>query len=568
MNKKTSNRKRSKDASHKSYPTSTTHRSSPITPKSSLLLPVPDPDVIRCSLSPLHDTVPAIMISNSTAMLPVSLESSRNLTKCAPLAVRRGQNLPEALQFTSDQTSPSPLHVSGSYPGIPSPFLGVHTPIFDCSRTTEATSIDLSAMCNDLRSRIPPLRDDNLLRADTLEAVETSSQVSEEDEWAFAHELETSFGLVPDGFDRTGVPAVTPVPAQQTPTNTHVGSDSFTPPDEDTRTDRELKPEPASNTVSTSRASTHRVSQPDAQKLQRRRTVIIETPEDGPRRRTRVTLDLSHLDDCGESTDREEALPIESDAPDNLSFSLDDVSHSTPTRRPPSSATLRPPAKGILKEKKSVRFSVLPSTREYSVEKKTVIQANEQPSSPPSRAPTPLGRRLPLAPRSSLRQSSSPRPNIIMESAVTDHRISFPKHPMVKTIMNLKASPPRGKRESSVTVPANKTVSALSGNSIRTPLRPANGRTSLPTTIPGNKKTLTTRISSAKENVGEPKKLRPSGTVSMPPRPRSTAVQDENKARRELRTATPKSRHESVPVVTKSRVPFRSMLAKLSSRAA
>ncbi|KAK7686278.1 hypothetical protein QCA50_010502 [Cerrena zonata] len=565
--KKRSDRKTSKGSvedRHKPQSTPIARLSCSMTTKSSLLIPTSDSNMTRFPLSLPHDTVPTITISNSVAIFPLSSESSHSLEKCAPLAVRRGQDLPKPLQVGSDTSQSSDMHVSGSYPGIPSPFLGTHTPTFDYSFATETTSVDLNVMCENLRSRIPPLRIDKLsARTNLLEAVETSSQVSEEDEWAFAQGLETSFGLDPSDLTvktEVGKPSI---PAQKPSANAAIHADISIWSAERTLTNVETPTQPALPAVPASNTRACRTSQPDAQKLQRRRTVIIETPDDGPRRRTRVTLDLSHLADCGESTE-DNAIPLESDALDNLSFSLDDFAHSTPSRRPPSSATLRPPAKGILKEKKSVRFSVLPSMHEYSIEKPTNVQEEKKATSPPSKAPTSLSRRLSLAPKSSLRQGSPPRQHIIMESAVKDHRISFPKHPMVKSLT--KSFPSRGKGDSSATVPANK-VSNTSGVPNRSPLRAVNGRTSLPTSIPGNKKLPPPKKSAVKEAAGEAKKLRPTGTVSMPPRPRHITVQDENKARRESKAGAQKSRHESVPVVPKSRAPFRSMLARLSSKA-
>ena len=531
---------------------SVAQRSPTVAKKSSLLLRSPDSDSTKCSPSLPHNSVPTIMVSNSAAMLPLSLESSHNLPKCAPLVIRRGTNLPKPPQLDSGEHT---LDVSGSCVSTSCPHPDKNTPSSPSSNITEATSIDLSAMCNDLRSRVPPLRNNSPFRANLLE---TSSQMSEDDEWAFAQGLETSFNSITD--DIIIQDGLCSTPAE----SAFVHADSSGRSGEDTLTNNEATTPSARTSTKTHEC---RASLPDPQKLHRRRTVIIETPEEGPRRKTRITLDLSHLDDSMDSS-VEQALPLDSDALENLSFSPDKLAHSTPPRRPPSSATLRPPAKGILKEKKSVRFSVLPSMHEYTSEKEATVRKEEKSSSPHSRAPTPLGRRVSLAPRSSLRQTSLNRTNIIMESAVKDHRVSFPKHPVLKSVA--KSSPPRKSRDSTATPTASKATNTASGISSKVASRPANGRTSLPMSITGNKSSQPSTVSGSvdKGTVRGLKKMRPAGTVSMPPRPRSTPLQDENVARRQPKAGSQVHRHESAPVTPKSRVPFRSMLAKLGSRTA
>ncbi|CAL1714573.1 unnamed protein product [Somion occarium] len=504
--------------------------------------------------------VPTIMISNSAAMLPLSLESSYSLMSASPLAVRRGQNLPAPLSIVSGKPQDSDYGKDMPYPGIPSPFLGDHTPTFEFSASTKIAPFGLDAMCDDLRSRIPAIRPESL-QLELVDTVSTSSETTEDerDEWAFANGLETSFGKTSSDIDVHKAPPVgnlktlaSPRKAQDSPK-----ADSSVLLAEDTLRDS-TNNDYSSNSISEPRENMQRTSVPDAAKLQRRRTVIIETPEDGPRRRTRVTLDLSHLADCGETTvDGQDSVPFDPTPLERLSLSPFDVTQSTPSKRPPSSATLRPPAKGILKEKKSVRFSVLPSMHEYVLEDKEV-EDEDKPSSPPARPPTPVGRRLSTAPKSSLRQGSPPRQNIILESAAKDHRVSFPKHPGVKSIF--KDSPPHGKRESAAlsvkfgTPPVNK----------RPPLRPLNGKQSQPP--PATSPAKGGRFSMVKKDVSEPKKMRPAGTVSLPPKPRSSLAQNENTASRESTLPSPeKARRGSAPATPKTRMPFRSMFMKLRS---
>ncbi|KAJ3523572.1 hypothetical protein NM688_g8706 [Phlebia brevispora] len=162
-----------------------------------------DPDR-PCATKAINDDsdtalgVPTIMLSNSTAAVALSLESSQSL---APLAVRRGHKVPAPLTLSVSKNTED-----GLYPGIPSPFLGSpSTPDpstkFESSDDPIVSSLDLDAMCQDLRSRCPPLRPDSPFPSPQhMSFADTSSSAytdQDSDEWAFAKEFLDKIGTAP-----------------------------------------------------------------------------------------------------------------------------------------------------------------------------------------------------------------------------------------------------------------------------------------------------------------------------------------------------------------------------------
>jgi len=325
-----------------------------------------------------------------------------------------------------------------------------------------------------------------------------------------------------------------------------------------------------SNTAVEQQSPTRRISRLDETKLQRRRTVIIETSNScNVRQQARVTLDLSHLrDNYGPvSPDDEDSVPLESASP-HLSFSPRRFSHSTPSR-PPSSATMRPPAKGILKEKKSVRFSMLPSMHEYSTE-------DEQRQDAPTVAEQPLACGVTTglrnsAPRQGLRHgsplrqsfSADTRPDIGTSST---YRASFPKHPTVRSTV---ASPTTTKHRGPTVY-----SSPISIGGKRLPLhsKVVNGQTQ-PTTRITDPYSPGPKVQSRVQVISTPKKLKPKVTKpdSSPARAPTPSVRpkslpskpsgDENKARK---STTGFNRNgPTSPPKTRMPVPFRSLITKL-----
>ncbi|KAJ7504378.1 hypothetical protein B0H11DRAFT_514417, partial [Mycena galericulata] len=132
---------------------------------------------------------PSLIVSNSHFSLPVSLESSGNLTPGVPLALaaRRGKKMLPPLSFkqTSDENA---------YPSIPSAFLGspsAYSPKFEFASDPNRCSMDLQQMVTSLRSQCASIDSGTGTPAEA-----TSQETSllnavgrEDDEWAFADGL-------------------------------------------------------------------------------------------------------------------------------------------------------------------------------------------------------------------------------------------------------------------------------------------------------------------------------------------------------------------------------------------
>ncbi|KAI0078723.1 hypothetical protein K474DRAFT_1770866 [Panus rudis PR-1116 ss-1] len=492
--------------------------------------------------------VPTIMVSDSIAAVPMSFESSQSLRSNVPLAVRRGQKPPAPLSITSTM---SPSTGSDMYPGIPSSFLGAYTPTFEFSGVPVSPSMDLNAMCSVLRSRCPPLHPPTPQEAvalklsdqsQDLDAHQICSDSRSEDDWAFIEAYIAEFA--DDSFVLTGVPikdigdSSDSYNWETAPTLTN-GSD-YSPTDPNGNSSRRAVPA-------------------DSVKQQRRRTVIIETPDDGVRRHARVTLDMSGLSEDGhQGSSEQEPVPFES--PDRSSLSLDGAAQSTP-QRPMSSAMQPAPTKGILKEKKSVRFSVLPSMHEYSSE-----GAQPEPAAFPKRVSKPgrISSNGLSAEDHCAQGGSPPRQKCVSTMDSSTNRVSFPKHPAIRSSFVHKAhGDPDAPRPPSLAA-RDRPPTAFK----RAPLRPVNGRQSMPVSNISSALGRRPQSSITKEDVGAPKKLRPvTATMSMPPRLKEHSFnRDENgmgrdpkdKKRRDFAIATVPSRsHKS-----RMPVPFRSILTK------
>lgn len=144
---------------------------------------------------------PALVVSNSQSVMPLSLESSAALDRpdspeiFLPLAERRGKKLPAQLRC-------EPAHLRNSYPGIPTPFLGTpsaYSPDFELS-SNKRTSMNLKDMISSLRNQGTILHD----KSDTLIIEEEplvnhlplpltpttpASALADDDDWAFADGL-------------------------------------------------------------------------------------------------------------------------------------------------------------------------------------------------------------------------------------------------------------------------------------------------------------------------------------------------------------------------------------------
>ncbi|KAL7280701.1 hypothetical protein ACG7TL_005641 [Trametes sanguinea] len=310
------------------------------------------------------------MVSNSTAVLPLSLESSQSLHHDVPLAVRRGKKLPPALSLSSTGSC-------DSYPDIPTPFLGSPTtcvPTIEVSQATVSRDMDLSTICADLRSRLPappftpteltasrcavvPEVDDGLSSPQSSEASDL-----DDEEWAFARDLVVDWHAG-RGFQMQLSPPLSPagdLPYASEPESPTI--DSPYPGNEHS----------ASTTGDTSSSDEDdiAVQTPVDVKLTRRKTVIIQAPEPG------LTAEKSHLVAAEKDADVlihdvHDPVPYElpsSTAISGAAFDFDrdcQQTGSTPGSRPASTASLRP-IRGILKGKKSVRFSAVDLLHEYS----------------------------------------------------------------------------------------------------------------------------------------------------------------------------------------------------------
>ncbi|KAH8093822.1 hypothetical protein BXZ70DRAFT_949314 [Cristinia sonorae] len=490
-----------------------------------------------CSLDfATPSNMPSIMVSTSTAIVPISLESSQSLVVPAPLAVRRGKELPTPLALATSRPLVPTSEDSSLYPGIPTPFLGSpsqYSPTFDYPSNVTTGPMDLDTMCGNLRSICPPLRTPDIfpplppLPPQTIATSQSSdygvpeipSVDSESDDWAVLEDFLTEVSGRPDpGVNKvTGSGTQPLVPLQRaSAVNLTQQTDSSISWDNSATLDEvstvESRPDPDAKSRSTTRQ-------------QRRRTVIIETTDSTERRRTRLTLDLSDLS-RGETKlndDLEEGpqpIPWVNSPPSHFSFSP--PSHSTPHSRPASSATLKPPARGILKAQKNVRFSIIPSMHEYDEDEelgdpdKTIAILDHE------RSPTPPPGRNSKLMNSPLIQADVITP--MTEPPTKKNRASFPRHPTVRSMakQSKTVSPPASPTVPTPVLVAPKTPKTPKQSVRRNPLRAVNAnpntRQSLPTaaiTLPPGKDSRRSVGAAAKDENGKPKRTR--AAVSMPP---------------------------------------------------
>ena len=105
-------------------------------------------------------------------------------------------------------------------------------------------------------------------------------------------------------------------------------------------------------------------------KQMRRKTVIIQAPDGDfePALVEKVEKTYSSFADREVDLLPDEPVPFEAPAPATLEMQGTDVLTPAPGSRPSSTTSAKLPVRGILKEKKSVRFSAVPSLHEYVVE--------------------------------------------------------------------------------------------------------------------------------------------------------------------------------------------------------
>jgi hypothetical protein len=140
---------------------------------------------------------PTLMVSNSTFMHPIPLESSQNGVPEMPLAVRRGKKVPATLTLKSEMEN-------CLYPGIPSAFLSpsAYSPNPDIARHPDEPS-NLEDMVASLRSRCAPIRGystpktcpfEGSIAEENLSYESMEMEDPEEDEWGFANSLTECYG--------------------------------------------------------------------------------------------------------------------------------------------------------------------------------------------------------------------------------------------------------------------------------------------------------------------------------------------------------------------------------------
>ncbi|KAI0358119.1 hypothetical protein OH77DRAFT_1397671 [Trametes cingulata] len=320
--------------------------------------------------------VPAIMVSNSTAALPLSLESSHSLQSELPLALRRGKKMPPAL-LLGHLAKPVPRGAEeDSYPDIPTPFLGsptTCTPILEQAQEPSGFSMGLSAICADLRSRLPspppfspiepvPPATKQLESHPELVLPPQDSVVSDldDEEWAFARDLVTDWHC---GRGIHVEPSPPPSPAGALPYSSGTVSPNV---------DGSFGAVPALHESSSESSSDEEeaTQTPVGVKQMRRKTVIIQAPESGLENaeKTEKVLSFAAADTNTGVLPSDFDKPVPFETPTLASVAYADCDRlsvaSSVGSRPSSTASLKP-VRGILKEKKSVRFSTVDMFHEY-----------------------------------------------------------------------------------------------------------------------------------------------------------------------------------------------------------
>ncbi|KAI0794192.1 hypothetical protein C8Q74DRAFT_1405253 [Fomes fomentarius] len=439
----------------------------------STLAGVAPSDPSRCidTTSPL--LVPTIMVSNSTTALSVSFDSPQNPRNETSLAVRRGRKPLPALSLMTVTKSDHSSADRDPYPDIPSAFLGSPTcssPTFSFSTGDPSKyNMGLSAMCNSLRALVPSLPFSPLqstapprpkLEPETRWGVVSSMQLPDvdDDEWAFAQDLviewHASRGLRAEVSPPPSPPGELPYAADTSPSAVvSVTMHSLVSSPSSTMVDRPTKDKDKDN-------GTDEPTSPDVKQM-RRKTVIIQAPEldetcghvlEKLRKMDNVTAAADWTIDLlpGEF---DEPVPFETPAYIPLAAPVLADGRASNLRPCSTTSSAKVPVRGILKGKKSVRFSSVPSLHEYEKDDNTdedddserddihCRPATPSPSipikpNPEPKAPT-SGRRPPLitTPRKSspLREHSSPGSdstnNMVVVAAAASRAATMPFAP-------------------------------------------------------------------------------------------------------------------------------------------
>ncbi|KAI0718000.1 hypothetical protein C8T65DRAFT_639666 [Cerioporus squamosus] len=341
---------------------------------------------------------PMITVSNSNAVLPVSLESSQNLLHEVPLAVRRGKKPPPALSLGKpakmDQQSDSHTYpdISSVFLGSPSP--GCQSPSFSFSSDDPSKfTMGLSAMCNSLKALVPPPpftpTDCDPPRAkmepETRWGMVSSAQLPEvdEDEWAFTQDLVVEWHASRSLRAEISPP---PSPAGDLPYTAAV----TTPVSEGFSSSAPSPPALSDSSSGESSVGEQPPQTPASLKQLRRKTVIIQAPESDAdstfelektgkgQKIAKVLPSATGRNIELLSDDFDQPVPFETpgwiEALASLPASTDLGVSTPPSSRPSSTSSAKLPVRGILKEKKSVRFSSVPSLHEYSVTDEQLLQ--------------------------------------------------------------------------------------------------------------------------------------------------------------------------------------------------
>ncbi|KZT69255.1 hypothetical protein DAEQUDRAFT_765573 [Daedalea quercina L-15889] len=447
--------------------------------------------------------VPTIMVSSSTAIVPLSLESTQSLAS-VPLALRRGKKMPPPITVHPPGHLITPLSSPlSSYPDIPSPFLGSPSPsrlsfdYLDSEPSRLPIREDLVPMCVDLYARLPtmsflplsPASEEPEGNRPRAVACEQAPEPDVADDWAGAQEfVEQHADDIPRLFESTPVKSSPPLSP---------GSNSWDM--SVTLVDPTEGRSPVSPTSEPTDVDTKR---------QRRKTVIIETSPT-PRRNSLPPTETQESDD--EPLRDQDPIPFEAPAGNLLSCT---ACHSSMLvqSRPVSSASMRP-AKGILKEKKSVRFSMVPECIVHDVHQDTTRpRSGSIPPLPKARSPP--TRHSFTAP------VHSPPPTYPTKE---NEPPSWPRHPALRAI---------ARHTTDLSSPLTPTPTILTDER-RSPLRSLNARQSLQakrssTAVPAQKRPRLGGVTV--DDIGQPRRLK---ATSTPGSMRTTARANvENAARK------------------------------------
>ncbi|KAI0704065.1 hypothetical protein C8Q76DRAFT_753499 [Earliella scabrosa] len=353
-------------------------------------------DPARCNgPNPL---IPTIMVSNSTAALHVSIEPPPTDVS---LAIRRGRKPPPTLSLTKRTNADQKVPASrDSYPDIPSAFLGsptCHSPTFEFSSGDPSKyNMGLSAMCTSLKALIPPPpfspppppSPTRKLEPETRWGMVNSTQLPEvdEDEWAFAQDLvvewHTSKGrradISPPPSPAGDLPYVADVSVSVADTTVAAADTSLSTTDS-------LSLSPTSTVVESPGESINddevQAATLASTKQMRRKTVIIQAPELDSASPSGYKLRKNEKAAADRSIDLlpgefDQPVPFETPAYTTVPGPTPRDSTSSGSR-PASTSSAKLPVRGILKEKKSVRFSSVPSLHEYEKHDRDLAEPQE-----------------------------------------------------------------------------------------------------------------------------------------------------------------------------------------------